>query len=43
MLGFPTLKFLKDGEVVEYSGGRNTDSIVQWIKKQSGPACKQVQ
>jgi len=35
--GFPTLFFFKNGEKMEYTGGRTTDAIVQWIIKKSGP------
>jgi protein disulfide-isomerase A1 len=35
--GFPTLFFFKNGEKQDYTGGRTTDTIVQWILKKSGP------
>ncbi len=34
--GFPTLKFMKKGERVEYSGGRTEPEIVNWLKKKTG-------
>jgi len=40
--GFPTLKFYKKGEFVEYTGGRTTDEIVSWIRKKTGPATKEL-
>ncbi|KAE9555366.1 hypothetical protein FO519_001448 [Halicephalobus sp. NKZ332] len=39
--GFPTLKFWKDGEnPIEYDGGRDSDSLVQWIKEKTDPNYK---
>lgn len=37
MEGYPTLKFIKDGEVIDYKGKRTSDDIVNWCKKKIGP------
>ena len=38
--GFPTIKILRNGGkiVQEYKGPRDADGIVDYLKKQSGPA-----
>lgn len=38
--GFPTLIFFKNGNKMEYNGGRTASEIVSWVKKQSGPPAK---
>jgi len=35
--GFPTLKFLVNGEATDYQGGRTKDEIVAWLNKKTGP------
>lgn len=38
--GFPTLVFFKNGNKMEYNGGRTASDIVTWVKKNSGPPAK---
>lgn len=40
--GYPTLKFYRKGSVVDYSGGRTADLIVNWVTKKTGPPAKEV-
>lgn len=42
--GFPTIKILRDGgkKVQEYKGPREADGIVEYLKKQSGPASVEI-
>eukprot|EP01092_Planopodium_desertum_P005805 TRINITY_DN24018_c0_g1_i1.p2 TRINITY_DN24018_c0_g1~~TRINITY_DN24018_c0_g1_i1.p2 ORF type:complete len:476 (-),score=180.95 TRINITY_DN24018_c0_g1_i1:36-1463(-) len=35
--GYPTLRFFKNGESLEYNGGRTPESIIAYIRKKSGP------
>jgi len=38
--GYPTLKLFRDGEPSDYEGGRTSKDIVNFMKRQSGPAVK---
>lgn len=40
--GFPTLIYFKNGERVDYNGGRTKDTIVEWVLKKSGPPSTEV-
>ncbi|KAF3776756.1 disulfide-isomerase protein [Nymphaea thermarum] len=42
--GFPTLKILRNGgeNVQEYKGPRDADGIVEYLKKQAGPASAEI-
>ncbi|KAK8967382.1 Protein disulfide isomerase-like 1-4 [Platanthera guangdongensis] len=40
--GFPTIYFFVDGDHKPYTGQRNKDAIVTWIKKKVGPAVQNI-
>jgi len=40
--GFPTLKFFKNGEPIDFNGPREAQGILNWLEKKTGPACKEI-
>jgi len=40
--GYPTLKFFINGRPMDYEGGRTSNEIVNWIRKKTGPASRQL-
>lgn len=38
--GYPTLKFFRNEQPIDFTGPRNADDIVAWVLKKSGPEAK---
>ena len=41
--GYPTVKFFKKGEPMDYTGGRKESEVLNWVRKKSGPAFVTIQ
>jgi protein disulfide-isomerase A1 len=42
VLGYPTLKFFRAGEALDYTGGRTEPEIVEWVTKKTEPPLRQL-
>ena len=40
--GFPTVKLFIKGQPIEYTGGRKESEVINWMRKKSGPATKEL-
>ena len=38
--GFPTVKLFIKGQPIEYTGGRKESEVINWMRKKTGPATK---